>query len=322
MCNACLAAGASRRLFVRAGAGAGSAPFFGTAQAQLARAADTPDKALNLLLEGNGRYVANQMRGVTFASRAARTQGQAPFAAILGCAVHGSRRNWPSTRAGRPVRGARRRQLHDARWAGQPEYGAAVLGTKAIMVLGHTNCGAVNATVAALQSATTCPVISPTGAGDEARIEPVLKQPAPIWLSARWSRIARERAPAEAKPLLAEMVAGGKLRVVGAVYDLATGKVAMVGSRGRRPRLPGIRVPGMAGAGERHRLGERGLYQHIHIQDVAVAVHVPVREILGGIANGAQDVLAVRRRRRSLRTFLHPHLVGELEEARSISRSG
>lgn len=32
----------------------------------------------------------------------------------------------------------------------------------------------------------------------------------------------------EAKPILADMVASGKLRVVGGVYDLATGKVAVV----------------------------------------------------------------------------------------------
>ncbi len=88
MCNLCLNVGLSRRLFVHAGAAAlATAPLIGTVHAQPARTADTPDAALNLLLEGNARYAANQMRERDFsANRAARAQGQAPFAAILGCA--------------------------------------------------------------------------------------------------------------------------------------------------------------------------------------------------------------------------------------------
>src|SRR5690348_14660576 len=88
MCNLCL----SRRLFVRAGMGAlAAAPLLATAttsaQAQPTRAADTPDAALKLLVEGNARYASNQLNERDFSSgRAARAQGQAPFAAILGCA--------------------------------------------------------------------------------------------------------------------------------------------------------------------------------------------------------------------------------------------
>ena len=58
-------------------------------------AADTPDAALKLLTEGNERYVANQPRERDFsAGRASRALGQAPFAAILGCADFGSRPSW------------------------------------------------------------------------------------------------------------------------------------------------------------------------------------------------------------------------------------
>ena len=58
MCTACLAAGMSRRLVLGAGAAAlAVAPLVGTAEAQPARAVDTPDAALTRLLEGNTRYV-------------------------------------------------------------------------------------------------------------------------------------------------------------------------------------------------------------------------------------------------------------------------
>src|SRR5688572_8316744 len=85
MCNACLSA-MSRRFFVGAGMGTlAAAPLAGMAHAQPARAADTPDAALKLLLDGNARYVSNQLNERDFsASRAARVRGQAPFAAILG----------------------------------------------------------------------------------------------------------------------------------------------------------------------------------------------------------------------------------------------
>jgi carbonic anhydrase len=49
--------------------------------------ANTPEAALNLLIEGNARYVATAPRERDFsAGRASRVLGQAPFAAILGCA--------------------------------------------------------------------------------------------------------------------------------------------------------------------------------------------------------------------------------------------
>jgi carbonic anhydrase len=99
------------------------------------------------------------------------------------------------------------------------------------MVLGHTSCGAVDGTVAALQKGNDLP----GHIGDLVRamkpgIEPVLKQPGAdlnqraVVANVRYN-VQRLQ---EAKPILADMVAAGKLRVVGAVYDLPTGKVALV----------------------------------------------------------------------------------------------
>jgi hypothetical protein len=57
------------------------------------------------------------------------------------------------------------------------EFGAAVLPTKLIMVLGHNSCGAVNATVTALQKGDTLPVhIADLVRAMKPGIEPVLKQ--------------------------------------------------------------------------------------------------------------------------------------------------
>jgi carbonic anhydrase len=234
MCTACLAAGMSRRLVLGAGAAAlATAPLVGTAQAQPARAVETPDAAVTRLLEGNARYVAGKMNERDFSSgRAARAQGQAPFAAVLGCA---DSRVAPELAFDQGpgelfvVRVAGNFMTPDG--LGSLEFGVAVLGAKAIMVLGHTSCGAVNGTVDALKKGNDLP----GHIGDLVRamkpgIEPVLKQPGDdlnqraVVANVRYN-VQRLQ---EAKPILADMVAAGKLRVVGAFYDLPTGKVTMV----------------------------------------------------------------------------------------------
>jgi carbonic anhydrase len=234
MRNLCLDAGLSRRRVMLAVAGLlAAAPLAGMAQAQPAAAADTPDAALNLLIEGNARYVANQSREHDFsAGRASRTQGQAPFAAILGCA--------DSRVAPELAFDQGPGDLFVVRVAGNfvtpdglasLEFGAAVLRTKLIMVLGHNSCGAVNATVTALQKGNALPGhIADLVRAMKPGIEPVLKQSGDD-LQQR-AVIANVRYNAQrlqhAKPILAEMIAKNEVRVIGAVYDLATGRVTLV----------------------------------------------------------------------------------------------
>ncbi|MGE3993550.1 carbonic anhydrase [Pseudorhodoplanes sp.] len=234
MCDVCAQEGLSRRAMMFAGAGMLAAmQFGGPAQAQPARAASTPDEALKLLVAGNARYVANQPQQRDFsAGRASRTLGQAPFAAILGCA---DSRVAPELAFDQSpgdlfvVRVAGNFMTPDG--LGSLEFGAAVLGTKLIMVLGHNSCGAVNATVAALQKGNTLPGhIAGLVTAMKPGIEPALKQPgSDLEQRAVVANVQYNvnRLKAE-KPMLADMVAKGDLRVVGGVYDLATGKVNLV----------------------------------------------------------------------------------------------
>ncbi|MBI5129084.1 MAG: carbonic anhydrase [Rhodopseudomonas palustris] len=234
MCQACPEIGLSRRKLFQGGLGllaAASLPL--AAHAQSSNSSDTPDAALDKLMQGNARYVGNELRERDFSSgRVARTQGQSPFAAILGCA--------DSRIAPELAFDQGPGSLFVVRIAGNfvtldglasLEYGAAVLGTKVIMVLGHSNCGAVNATVAALQKGNDLP----GHIGDLVRemkpgIEPTLKQPGGDL--AQRAVIANVRSNVQqlkqSKPILAGLVTSGKLKVVGGVYDLASGKVELV----------------------------------------------------------------------------------------------
>jgi carbonic anhydrase len=234
MCNACSDGAIVRRKFLLAGVGLIGATTLGkAARAQPQTAAATPDAALSLLTEGNARYVANQPRQRDFsAGRINTALGQAPFAAILGCA--------DSRIAPELAFDQNPGDLFVVRVAGNfvtpeglgsLEFGTAVLGAKVIMVLGHTSCGAVDATVAALQKGNTLPgQIAGLVSSMKPGIEPVLKQPGAdleqraVVANVRYN-VARLQ---QAQPILADLIAKQRLRVVGGVYDLGTGKVSLV----------------------------------------------------------------------------------------------
>src|SRR5262249_2700330 len=102
------------------------------------------------------------------------------------------------------------------------EFGVAVLGTRVLMVLGHSGCGAVKASIAVSpvpgQISALYRFIRP--AVDEAGndLEKATKANARI----------QARLLTESSPVIAEAVKGGKLKVVGAYYDLATGTVTLL----------------------------------------------------------------------------------------------
>lgn len=234
MCQACLTEALSRRSLMRAGAGLlAFASGIGAAAAQPVSAAATPKAALDLLVEGNARYVGNQPRERDFsAGRASRAKGQAPFAAILGCA---DSRVAPELAFDQNpgdlfvVRVAGNFVTTDG--LGSLEYGAAVLGTKLIMVLGHTSCGAIKATVEALQKGNKLPGhIADLVRAMKPGVEPALKQAGDDL--ERRAVIANVRHNVQrlktAKPILSAMIAKKELDVVGGVYELETGKVTLV----------------------------------------------------------------------------------------------
>jgi carbonic anhydrase len=233
MCEQCRDNGLSRRTMMLGGAAMIAMAELGSARAQPVSAAKTPDEALKMLVAGNARYASNEPQQRDFsAGRAARALGQAPFAAILGCA---DSRVAPELAFDQNpgdlfvVRVAGNFMTPDG--LGSLEYGAAVLGTKMIMVLGHSSCGAVNATIGALQKGNTLPGhIAGLVRAMKPGIEATLKKPGGD-LEQR-AVVANVRYNVEklktSKPILAGMVAKGQLGVVGGVYDISTGRVTLV----------------------------------------------------------------------------------------------
>ncbi len=209
---------------------AGIAPFVREASAQTPA---TADEALEMLMEGNARYVSGETLPRDFAAdRATLAQGQAPFAAILGCAN--------SRVAPELAFDQSRGQLFVVRIAGNTlntdnlaslEYSVAVLGSPLIMVLGHSNCGAIGAAIDVVKNGTELPGHLP-GLIDPIKpaVEAVLDQPGDLLTNAIEENVRLTVAQiAGAAPIVSAAVASGKVKVVGAVYDLATGKVELIG---------------------------------------------------------------------------------------------
>lgn len=235
MCPSCIAS-LSRRSFLHGSVAAAAAlalPAAALAAEAPASSPVSPEEALQRLIEGNARYAANTSRNKDYsAGRVARSVSQAPFATIISCA--------DSRVSPELIFDQGPGELFVIRVAGNfvnedglasIEYGAAVLGVPLILVLGHSNCGAVAATIKVVKEGTTLPGHLPSlvAAIRPAIEEAIADKPADLLAEATSDNVRHNVEKLRtAEPIVAEAVAAGKIKLAGGVYDIATGKVAMI----------------------------------------------------------------------------------------------
>ncbi|WP_242001204.1 carbonic anhydrase [Achromobacter spanius] len=224
-----------RRLLLGA---AGLAAFGATGWAETANA-EVPsndiggDAALKRLLAGNTRYAANKPNMRDFsAGRAARVKTQKPIAAILSCS---DSRVAPELAFDQSpgdvfiVRVAGNFVNEDG--LASFEYAAKILNVPLILVLGHNNCGAVDATIKVLKENAELPGHLPELVNAiKPAVERAVKGEPKNLLTAAIAENVRQAVQRlqTAQPVLQGMVQEKKLMVAGGVYDLATGKVTLV----------------------------------------------------------------------------------------------
>lgn len=186
----------------------------------------TPDAALAEMMAGNKRYTENNGTACKHDLEILKqdtAEKQEPFAAVLSCA--------DSRVPVELVFDQSIGHLFVTRVAGNVitpeiigslEYGAAVLGTKVILVLGHGSCGAVKAAIQGKAVPGQISSLFP-------HIQPAVDQ-AGHDLEAAIKANARNQATllSESSPVISEMVKGGKIKVVAGYYDLASGAVTML----------------------------------------------------------------------------------------------
>ena len=185
------------------------------------------DDAIKLLVEGNKRFVSGKHKAhLDHVNRRIETaKGQHPFAIIVGCS---DSRIPPEILFDQSVG-----HLFIIRTAGNVvddiaigsiEYGAEHLGAQLLVILGHSKCGAVDATMKGGEMPGHIGAIAK-------KIKPAVDKakgkPGDAWLNSVNANvdIIVEQLK-DNKPMLHEMVHEGKLKVVGATYEVDTGLVS------------------------------------------------------------------------------------------------
>ncbi len=216
--------------------------FGGMAYASGGESAVTPDHALKNLKEGNERFVSGKSQNPRRdAKRRAETVsgGQHPFAIILSCADsrepveilfdQGIGDLFVVRVAG---------NVADVDELGTMEYGADHLGSPLIVVLGHSKCGAVTAVVKGEHVHGNIPQlvdniipaarkVKDKGVTGDAAIPEAIK--ANVMQSIEDTFMNSE--------ILRGRVAAGKLKIVGAVYDLEKGAIEWLGEHPDQGKL-------------------------------------------------------------------------------------
>ena len=107
----------------------------------------TPQKALKMLMEGNARYVENRGNVRDLQDQVKKTsKGQYPFAVILSCIDSRVPVELVFDQGIGDVFSARvAGNVVNEDMLGSIEYGCKVAGSKIVLVLGHSSCGAVTA---------------------------------------------------------------------------------------------------------------------------------------------------------------------------------
>lgn len=182
----------------------------------------SPKESLEQLLAGNKRFVAGEARAPRRDIERLREvePNQKPFAAILGCA---------DSRV--PVEILFDQGFGDlfvTRIAGNVasteniaslEFGTEVLGAKVILVLGHTNCGAVVATASAKSVPGQISALYQ-------HIRPAIRMAKGDIEKAIYENVKLQaQTLSEASTVLAQRLAKGELVMAGGVFDLKTGIV-------------------------------------------------------------------------------------------------
>ena len=206
-------------------AGAASLSFF-AAKPALAQSNLTPAEALKALLDGNERCVSGRLNSFDEDMKILRDHTidkQEPFAAVLSCADSRVPVEIIFDQTIGHIFVARvAGHIATPEIIGSLEYGAAVLGTRVILVLGHANCGAVKAAIQAKAVPGQISALFP-------HLQPAVDQAGSDLAGATKANASIQAGLlGKASPVLCPMVKEGKLKIVAGYYDLATGKVSLV----------------------------------------------------------------------------------------------
>jgi carbonic anhydrase len=191
----------------------------------------TPQQALELLVEGNHRFVNNLKINRNLLQQANETSdGQHPFAVILSCI--------DSRTSAELIFDQGLGDIFSVRIAGNVlnedilgsmEFGCKVAGAKIIVVLGHTKCGAVKGACDHVEMGNLTSLLTKIrpAVDDEKTVKRNRTSSNEKFVEKVTEINVRRNVQAivQRSTILKEMVAESKIEIIGAIHDIATGEV-------------------------------------------------------------------------------------------------
>ena len=191
----------------------------------------TPAMALNILKEGNKRFVSNLKVNRNLLQQANETSdGQHPFAVILSCIDSRTSAELIFDQGLGDVFSVRiAGNIINEDILGSMEFGCKVAGAKIIVVLGHTKCGAVKGACDHVEMGNLTALLSKIQpAVFDEKTETTDRSSGNNEFVEKVSAINVKRtvqAIMERSPILKEMIEAGSLGIVGGTHDITTGEV-------------------------------------------------------------------------------------------------
>jgi len=196
------------------------------------QAAITPTMALDLLKEGNKRFVNNLKVNRNLLQQANETSvGQHPFAIILSCIDSRTSVELIFDQGLGDVFSVRiAGNILNEDILGSMEFGCKVAGAKIIVVLGHTKCGAIKGACDHLEMGNLTALLS--------KIQPAVYDEKTVTENRnsdngefveKVAAINVKRtvhAIIERSPILKEMIGTGEIEIIGGNHDITTGEVS------------------------------------------------------------------------------------------------
>lgn len=205
------------------------APFLEEAQS-----AATSDQAIQMLVDGNARFFAGESLQCDLLGEVKATaEKQTPFACVLACIDSRSAPELVFDQQVGDIFVARvAGNVPTAEILGSFEYATKVAGAKAIVVLGHNHCGAVKGAVdkadVGANLTTLLNEIEPAVVATPLEGERSSKNHHFVEAVAETNVRLAVAAMTEKSAVLKELVDAGAVKVVGALYDIETGKVTFL----------------------------------------------------------------------------------------------
>jgi carbonic anhydrase len=195
------------------------------------QAAITPGQALELLKEGNKRFVNNLKINRNLLQQANETSnGQYPFAVILSCIDSRTSAELVFDQGLGDIFSVRiAGNIINEDILGSMEFGCKVAGSKIIVVLGHTRCGAVKGACDHVEMGNLTALLTKLrpAVDDEDTITENRNSSNPEFVEkvATINVKRTVKSIMERSPILKEMIEAGEIGIVGGNYDVSNGTV-------------------------------------------------------------------------------------------------